>query len=263
MREIGELQERAARAVPAAVEENKDGCCLRYSDCASTWWAGATLLHGNARSRPLARRIAAAEAFYAAHGVPARFQLCPACPSGLDAALAHRGYGLDSVISRQVATTSTIADGVTARSLHVDLNDQLNQQWVELLMAAQGPDLDPAPEWRLLRRVDGGVRTPRLPCSIIWLQWAQPSSTPVGSAYSTWRLSRPRAEKVQQVRYLSRAEWAISQGLQHMYLQRTGPTLRLSTSTSGPVSRSCALTITAPPRHARSLSPHVPATPVE
>ena len=35
VREIGELQERAARAVPGAVEENKDGCWLRYSDSAS------------------------------------------------------------------------------------------------------------------------------------------------------------------------------------------------------------------------------------
>jgi len=44
------------RAVPAVVEENKDGCWLRYSDSASTWWAGATLLHGNPRSRQLVRR---------------------------------------------------------------------------------------------------------------------------------------------------------------------------------------------------------------
>ena len=44
------------RAVPAVVEENKDGCWLRYGDSASTWWAGATLLHGNARSRQLVRR---------------------------------------------------------------------------------------------------------------------------------------------------------------------------------------------------------------
>ena len=42
--------------MPAVVEENKDGCWLRYGDSASTWWAGATLLHGNARSRQLVRR---------------------------------------------------------------------------------------------------------------------------------------------------------------------------------------------------------------
>ena len=35
---------------PAGVEENKDGCWLRYSDSAS-WWAGATQLHSKARSR--------------------------------------------------------------------------------------------------------------------------------------------------------------------------------------------------------------------
>jgi GNAT superfamily N-acetyltransferase len=219
VREIGDLQERAARAVPAAVEENKDGCWLRYSDCASTWWAGATLLHGNARSRPLARRIEAAEAFYAAHGVPARFQLCPACPPGLDAALAHRGYGLYSVISLQVATTSTIADGVTARSLHVDLNDQLNEQWFELLMAAQGTDLDPAPEWRLLRRVDG--RSAYATASVfdhpVAVGRAVVDTGWVG-VFNMATLPAARRKGAASAVLVALAEWAISQGLEHMYL---------------------------------------------
>lgn len=177
-------------------------------------------MHGNVRSRPLARRIAAAEAFYAAHGVPARFQVCPACPPGLDAALAHRGYGLDSVISLQVATTSTIADRVTARSLHVDLNDQLNEQWFELLMAAQGPDVDPAPEWWLLRRVEGrsAYATVSLFDHPVAVGRAVVDTGWVG-VFNMATLPAARRKGAASAVLVALAEWAISQGLEHMYLQ--------------------------------------------
>jgi len=220
VREIGELQERAARAVPAAVEENEAGCWLRYSDSGSTWWAGATLLHSDARSRQLARRIAVAEAFYAAHGVPARFQVCPACPAGLDAALAHRGYRCDSVVSLQVATTRTIADRGTAWSLHVDLNDQLNEQWFELLMAAQGPDVDPAAEWRLLRRVDG--RSAYATVSVfdhpVAVGRAVVDTGWVG-VFNMATLPAARRKGAASAVLAALAEWAISQGSEQMYLQ--------------------------------------------
>ncbi|MGH3692783.1 MAG: hypothetical protein ACRDRX_02055 [Pseudonocardiaceae bacterium] len=81
VRQIGELQERAARAVPATVQENRDGCWLRYTDSMTTWWAGAVLMHGHEQVRDLAARIAVAEDFYAAHGAPARFKcVLPARP---------------------------------------------------------------------------------------------------------------------------------------------------------------------------------------
>ena len=206
--------------MPAAVEENEAGCWLRYSDSASTWWAGATLLHGNARSRQLASRIAVAEAFYAAHGVPARFQVCPACPAGLDAALAHRGYGCDSVVSLQVATTRTIANRGTARSLHLDLNDQLNEQWFELLMAAQGPDVDPAPEWRLLRRVDGRSAYATVSAfdhpvavgrAVVDTGWV--------GVFHMATLPAARRKGAASAVLAALAEWAISQGSEQMYLQ--------------------------------------------
>ncbi|MGH4001381.1 MAG: hypothetical protein ACRDTJ_28425 [Pseudonocardiaceae bacterium] len=75
VRQIGELQERAAWAVPAAAQENKDGCWLRYTDSKTTWWAGAALMHGRGPMRELVRSIALAEDFYAAHGERARFRV--------------------------------------------------------------------------------------------------------------------------------------------------------------------------------------------
>lgn len=153
-RQIRELQERAARAGPAAVQENRDGCWLRYSNSTTTWWAGAVLMHGNQQVRDLASRIAVAEDFYAAHEAPARFQVCPACPPDLDDALSLRRYQWGGVVSLQVSTASHIARRVSAPSLQVDLKVYPDTEWFHLLMAAQRPDADPAPEWRLLQRVD-------------------------------------------------------------------------------------------------------------
>ncbi len=66
-------------------------------------------MHGVVGDRDLTTTIAAAEDFYAAHGSPARFQVCPACPSGLDKALAHRHYERGGDVSLQVATTGQVA----------------------------------------------------------------------------------------------------------------------------------------------------------
>ena len=106
---VRDLQERAARAVPALVQEVRDGCWLRHTDCTTTWWAGAALVHGAVGDPDLTTTIAAAEDFYSAHGSPARFQVCPACPSGLDKALAHRHYERGGDVSLQVATTGQVA----------------------------------------------------------------------------------------------------------------------------------------------------------
>jgi GNAT superfamily N-acetyltransferase len=155
---VRDLQERAARAVPAAVQEVLDGCWLRHTDCTTTWWAGAALVHGMVQDLDLTTTIAAAEDFYAAHGSPARFQVCPACPSGLDEALAHRGYERSGDVSLQVATTGQVARLASppgsATRLGVEVAEDLDAEWFRLLLAAQEPAGDPVPEWRLLQSVD-------------------------------------------------------------------------------------------------------------
>ncbi|UQA97296.1 GNAT family N-acetyltransferase [Streptomyces halobius] len=50
----------------------------------------------------LVRRVVRAERFHAGRGVVARFQISPgACPEGLDALLAERGYQRESPMSLQ------------------------------------------------------------------------------------------------------------------------------------------------------------------
>ena len=146
--------------------------------------------------------------------------MCPACPPGLDAALAHRGYGFDSVVSLQVATTRTIADRGTAPLVQVDLNDRLNEQWFELLIAAQGPDVDSAPEWRLLRRVDGRSAYATVSAfdhpvavgrAVVDTGWV--------GVFNMATLPAARKKGAASAVLAALAEWAISQGSEQMYLQ--------------------------------------------
>jgi N-acetylglutamate synthase len=140
------------------MQEIRDTCWLRQTDCTTTWWAGAALVHGVVGDHDLTTTIAVAEDFYAAHGSPARFQVCPACPAGLDAALSRRRYARSGDVSLQVATTGRVAQLAappgSATRLRVEVAEHLDEEWFRLLMAAQEPTGDPAPEWRLLQRVD-------------------------------------------------------------------------------------------------------------
>lgn len=222
VRQIRQLQERAARAVPAVAEENRDGCWLRHTDCTVTWWAGAALMHGREPVRDLARRIAVAEDFYAAHGALARFQVCPACPSDLDAALSRRRYVRCGAMSLQAATPTVIARHLSAPSLRVEVKDHLDAEWFQLLMAAQSPDADPVPEWRLLQRVD------RPSAYATALVAGRPVAVGRAVADNGWvgvfgmaTLPDARRRGAGSAVLAALADWADSQGSAHMYLQVT------------------------------------------
>jgi GNAT superfamily N-acetyltransferase len=222
VRQIGELQERAARAVPATVQENRGGCWLRYTDSTTTWWAGAVLMHGREQVRDLAPRIAVAEDFYAAHGALARFQVCPACPPDLDDALSLRRYQWDSVVSLQLATPRHVSRHLSAPSLRVDLKEYPDAEWFRLLMAAQGPDADPTPEWRLLQRVD------RPSAYATALISGHPVAVGRAVADTGWTgvfgmatLPDARQQGAASAVLATLADWAGSQGSAHMYLQVT------------------------------------------
>lgn len=220
VRQVRELQERAARAVPAAVQENRGGCWLRYTDSTATWWAGAALMHHGPQVRDLESRIADAEDFYAAHGAAARFQICPACPPGLDDALSLRAYQGDDVVSLQVAIPRHIRRHVPAPALRVELTECPDAQWCHLLMAVQGPDTDPTPEWRLLQR----VHRPRAYATAFL------SGCPVAvgravtdtgwtGVFSMATLPAARRHGAASAVLATLADWADRQGSTHLYLQ--------------------------------------------
>jgi N-acetylglutamate synthase len=237
VQQIRELLERAARAVPAAVQEHRDGCWLRYADSTSTWWAGAALMHGGrqdggrqdgARQSPdLSAAIAAAEDFYAGHGAPARFQVCPACPADLDEALARRRYGRSGAVSLQLAATRTLARHHGSRqdraaTLRVDVTESLDAQWLRLLLAAQEPDADPAAEWRLLQRVDrpSAFATAHISGRPVAVGRAVADTGWVG-VFGMATLPADRGRGAASAVLAGLADWAASRGCAHMYLQVT------------------------------------------
>ncbi len=157
------LQERTAHALPASHVEDADGWWLRHSPgCA--WWAGTVLPHGEAGPDELTRRVVRAERFYAGRGVVARFQISPrACPDGLDAFLADRGYRRESPMSLRAAATAQVLERLpreTSRpgeargpedAPRVRVEDRPEREWFAVWHAVHGGDSDA--EWAMLARV--------------------------------------------------------------------------------------------------------------
>ncbi|MFC3995706.1 GNAT family N-acetyltransferase [Nocardiopsis sediminis] len=146
------LQERAARALPAAQVEDVGGWWLRHAPGCS-WWVGAVLPHGDAGPGELTRRVARAEEFYAGRGAKARFQITPpACPEGLDTVLADRGYLRENTVSLQVASAPHVAGQAAAGATRVRLDDRPVRTWFETAHALHGGD--PCAAWHMLDRVE-------------------------------------------------------------------------------------------------------------
>lgn len=146
---VAALQERAARATPAAVQEVHDGDWLRHTDSPTTWWAGAALLHGEGRD--VDARVARAERFYARHGARPRFQVCPACPARLDAVLAARGYRRSGEV--QLMTASAVGLLPATQAVDVVLAERPSRAWTDLLVRGQDGGADVGAELRLVQRV--------------------------------------------------------------------------------------------------------------
>jgi GNAT superfamily N-acetyltransferase len=146
--QVRDLQERAARALPAEHVEHADGWWLRRAPGCG-WWVGTVLPH---RDGDLAHRVRNAERFYAGHGATARFQICPgACPPDLDALLDARGYERGSPVSLQTGATATVLDRLPADALRVEVDDHPPGGWFDAWHAVHGGD--PVAEWNLLARV--------------------------------------------------------------------------------------------------------------
>lgn len=139
-----ELQERAARAVPAEYGSRTGTWWLRYAPGCS-WWIGSVLPHGDGS-------IDAAEAYTAEHGIPTLLQMTPgAVAPDLDAVLQARGYERKASVSLQTATTSEVLARAPRGSLRVRLEERLTREWFEVWHSVAGGE--PDPQWRLLERV--------------------------------------------------------------------------------------------------------------
>ncbi len=106
------LERAALVAWPAAEAETRGGWVLRamqgVTRRANSAWTSET-----SGSRPLGKRIAEVEAFYAARHLPSYLTLSPLSPPDLDRDLERRGYVLEAPVSIQTADASALASEAT------------------------------------------------------------------------------------------------------------------------------------------------------
>jgi ribosomal protein S18 acetylase RimI-like enzyme len=148
-----ELQERAARAVPAGAVMRIGPWWLRHAPGCS-WWIGSVLPHGGADSTraELEALIRAAEAYTAERGIPTMLQMTPgAVHPDLDAVLEARGYERQASVSLQTATTADVLALAPRGALRVRLDERPTREWFDVWHSVAGGD--PDPQWRLLRRI--------------------------------------------------------------------------------------------------------------
>ncbi|HET7542116.1 MAG TPA: GNAT family N-acetyltransferase [Polyangiaceae bacterium] len=127
-----EIEEHALSAWPAAESEAVAGWCLRamsgVSRRANSVWTGRAT-----GTSSLEQRIAHAESFYRSRSLVPSFQISThAQPSGLDAALAARGYQLVSPVSVQTALPGDVARASTSSNVRAEVEQRMSETWFEL-----------------------------------------------------------------------------------------------------------------------------------
>jgi len=217
---ISGLQERAARALPAERVEDADGWWLRYAP-RGPWWVGTVLPHRAAGPDELPHRVVGAERFYAGYGAVTRFQITPAaCPDGLDALLAGRGYRRESPVSLRVAPAAEVLDRLPADALRVDVEDRPTSGWFAVWHAVQGSGLDPRAGWELLERVPRPVGYARamIGDDVVAVGRAV-ADTGWAGVFGMATLPGARGRGAARGVLAALARWAGGYGAEHMYLQ--------------------------------------------
>jgi ribosomal protein S18 acetylase RimI-like enzyme len=218
--QVRDLQERAARALPALEVVMTDGWWLRHAP-GPAWWAGSVLPHHEAESPGLLRRVVESEEFYAGHGAKARFQITPgACPAGLDAVLAERGYRRHSAMSLQIASTERAARQAPAAAVRVRLGIRPDPAWLDLWHAVHGHGGDLSSERGMLDRVQqpSAYAYATIGDAVVAVGRAVVAD---GWAGVFGMATRPAARGKGAARSVlaSLAQWADDRGVGRMYLQ--------------------------------------------
>jgi ribosomal protein S18 acetylase RimI-like enzyme len=148
------LDELAANATPATTVQFVDGWVLRAAPDHPFRRCNSVLPFAPATAAP----VALVEAFYAARGMPARFQMTPsASPPGLDALLAGRGYEIEAPVDILVADVPRLQSRTGGHDVDVALREGVDDAWAQTYGALHGDDTTPgervAAYGRLLRHV--------------------------------------------------------------------------------------------------------------
>jgi GNAT superfamily N-acetyltransferase len=118
--------------------EPLDGWVLRFAH-GVTGRANSVWTANDGGALRLDAKIEAAECFYERHGARPRFQLTPASvPTGLDDALAARGYRAAASVLVQTAVVGDVQESDAA------VAERADAAWLETWLTARGFDREPA-----------------------------------------------------------------------------------------------------------------------
>jgi GNAT superfamily N-acetyltransferase len=200
--------------------EDADGWWLRHAPrCA--WWVGTVLPHRAAGPGELVRRVVRAERFYAAHNAVARFQISPgACPQGLDALLAARGYRPESPVSLQAAPTAQVVDRLPVGAPRVAVEDRPTRAWFDVWYAVHGHGGDRRSGWDTLERVQrpGGYARAMIGDDVVAVGRVVPDTGWAG-VFGMATLPEARGKGAARGVLAALAHWAGAHQTEHLYLQ--------------------------------------------
>ena len=216
---ISTLEELAADAWQPAEVELLDGWRLRFCH-GVTRRANSVLASGHDGTLSLEEKLARVEAFYAARGLPARFQLSPVSqPSGLDQFLAARGYGCVDRTDIQVASLPL---PFQRHSWRVEVSPSLPDPWWASYCAAECFSTEVA---EVRRRILGRIQAVT-GYAVALTENAEPAAVGVGGVSGSWlgifcMATRPEYRRKGAARAVLGAltEWGSGQGATDAYLQ--------------------------------------------
>ena len=145
---VRHIETLARHAWPAAEQELLDGWLLRSTEGVTR---RANSVWPNAVDGALAldARLAHVEAFYAARGRPACYQICPAAlPTELDDVLARRGYAAEAETAVQTVVLAALPAAARnvrpAAAVAVTVATELTDRWYDAYCESEGVTGHPA-----------------------------------------------------------------------------------------------------------------------
>src|SRR5262249_23170868 len=128
---VAAIERAAFAAWPADDVAPLDGWWCRAM-CGVSRRANSVWLSEADSALPVAERIDRVEAWYAARGLPATFQVTPlARPTDLDAVLEQRKYRIDAPVSIQVARAGALREPLRD-GIRVHVEDTPSNAWFEI-----------------------------------------------------------------------------------------------------------------------------------
>ena len=185
---------------------------------ANSVWAGPGEPAGG-----LAHAIAEVEAFYAARGQPAIFQIAQLADERLDPLLAERGYEHFNEVSFQVASAERVALLVPREDISARCDDVLGDDWFELSgRRGRFRDGDVAVYCAFLERIAprAGFASARLAgAAMADAVGLTIVAKPLAGVFSMLTLAEQRRRGLAEALLGEIARFALARGAQRLYLQ--------------------------------------------